>query len=372
MRQSSTTHERTTVNTDEYASPGVSDTRRWRLRGVAIALCTMLFTFAGPHPQAHAGTMPHTPPAPDYVDSHAWLSRSIVPVHGVAVFFIHPTSYLAHTIANARFDQGGRTARLNKAAMRYQAAVFAHCCDIWAPQYRQASIKAVVTDTQAAHAVDNIAYKDIARAFGYFVADLHGRPFILAGHSQGSVLALRLLQRRIMGTPLQRRMIAAYLPGLALPKAIAASGLHVCSSATATRCVVTWNTVHAGFKDRRLRRHALIWWNGHYRPLSNRPLVCVNPVDWRIGGHVNKAPWRPLSVYVTRRGRPRSAPVAALASATCETDGLLGITIKPQYRYRFTDVLSLTGVYHDFDYSLFFASIVHNVNQRIQSFALSR
>lgn len=328
-------------------------------RRAAFLACALLLVMA-PSP-ARAGSS-----APDYARSKAWLSRPSAPAHGVAVFFIHPTSYLLPVTGNARYNHGGLVARMDKGVMRFQAGVFSACCDIWAPEYRQASLKAITANNAQAYAADNIAYGDIARAFGVFVSNLHGRPFILASHSQGSIHALRLLQQQILGTKLQRRLVAAYLPGLALPQTIAARGLPVCPNAAATGCVVSWNTVRAGYDDKRRRTEAVIWWDGRYQPVSGRPLVCVNPLDWRIGGDV--ASPGAVSVYAARRGGPPSAPVAALESASCQKDGLLGITVKPDYQSRFTDILSRIGIYHDFDYNLFFASIARNAGQRIESF----
>lgn len=304
--------------------------------------------------------------APNYARSDAWLSRPPAAKHGVAVFFIHPTSYLLPVVGNAGYDHKGLVARLNEGSMRLQAAVFAGCCDIWAPEYRQSSLKAIVTNSARAYAVDSVAYGDIERAFRTFVSNLHGRPFILAAHSQGSIHGLRLLQQQIIGTPLQHRLIVAYLPGLALPREIAARGLPVCRAATSTGCAVSWNTVRAGYDDKRRREDAVIWWDGHYQPISGRPLVCVNPVNWQIGRRAVSP--GAISVYATWRGGPPSAPVAALDSVACEPDGLLGIAVKRQFGARFTDILSRGGIYHDFDYSLFFTSIAGNAELRIASF----
>lgn len=346
------------------SNPTTGKGLRWVKAAAAISV--LLLIAATTPADARWRGLWHVPAAPDYAMSDAWLSRPATPAHNVAVFYIHPTSYFAPFTRNARYDQKGLAARLNRASMRFQAAVFAGCCDIWAPQYRQASLKAIVTNSDAAYAVDDIAYDDIAHAFQAFVSGIRGRPFILAAHSQGSIQALRLLDQRIIGTPLQRRLIAAYLPGLALPKKIASRGLSVCQTAASTDCIVSWNTVRAGYNDRRRRQDAVIWWNGRYQPVAGRLLVCVNPVDWRPGGVVNSPGG--ISVYVVHRGGPPSSPVAALERVECQRNGLLGIIIKAKYKSHFTDFLSRTGVYHDFDYNLFFASIARNARRRIASF----
>jgi Protein of unknown function (DUF3089) len=310
------------------------------------------------------------PEAPVYADPAAWLRRPAAPAHGVAVFFVHPTSYFMPVTGNARYDQRGLPDALNDATMRMQAGVFSDCCDLWAPQYRQSSLRAITANTPDAYAADDLAYGDVARAFEAFVGGLNGRPFILASHSQGSIHALRLLQERIASSPLQGRMIAAYLVGVALPAQIAAKGVPICAQAVQTGCVVSWNTVRSGYHDARRTEDAVIWWEGRYQPIAGRSIVCVNPVDWRLDGVVDSP--GAVSVHSEGRGGVPSAPVAALERAACAADGLLGITIKPEWQGRFSDLLSRSGVFHDFDYGLFFASIAENARQRIAVFPAPR
>jgi hypothetical protein len=306
------------------------------------------------------------PPAPEYAKPNAWLTRPVAPARPVAVFFVHPTTYFLPVIGNARYDQGMLTASLNGATTRLQASAFAGCCDIWAPQYRQSSLRTITAHTEASYAADDLAYGDVDRAFAAFVAGLAGRPFILAGHSQGSIHAFRLLQQRIIGTALQRDMIAAYLPGLALPAEIRAKGLPVCQDASATGCVVSWNTVRLGVGDGRRAMDALIWWDGHYQPISGRQLACVNPVNWIPGGAADQP--GAISIHAEGRGGPASTPVPALDRAECQADGLLGVVVDPRYTEQFRDLLTGRGIYHDFDYALFFASIADNARQRIAAF----
>lgn len=65
---------------------------------------------------------------------------------------------------------------------------------IWGPEREQAS---------------NLAYSDVKAAFVHFIDSLNGnRPFIIASHSQGTRLALRLLADCVEGTPLADRFIA--------------------------------------------------------------------------------------------------------------------------------------------------------------------
>jgi hypothetical protein len=63
---------------------------------------------------------------------------------------------------------------------------------------------------------------DIIAAFDYYIKNLNdGRPFILAGHSQGSIMILEILASYMKANPeVYRRMIAAYAIGDPLGKNI--------------------------------------------------------------------------------------------------------------------------------------------------------
>lgn len=323
------------------------------------------------------------PAAPDYAASSAWAARPGMksPVldlpQGVAsgpqstdLFFIHPTTYLKPVIGNAAFDAGGMTgSQIDAAVLRFQASVFNACCRVYAPHYRQASLRAITGNDEDSHAADELAYADVKRAFEQFLRDTQGRPFVLAAHSQGSIHALRLLQDMIIGTELQRRMIVAYLPGVALPAEIERLGLPVCRDASATRCVVSWNSERRGHDDERRKELAQIWWQGRYAAIAGRPLVCVNPLNWEIDGTA-AAQENLGGVYSDGREQPIPAPVPGVTDAQCHA-GLLEVLPKLAERRHFSDVLTLGGVYHDFDYGLYYMNIRANVAQRIAAFAAS-
>ena len=177
---------------------------------------------------------------------------------------------------------------------------------------------------------------------------------------------MRLLQEKIMHTPLAERMIAAYVIGASLPEAIAQQGLPICQSVTSTGCVVEWNTVRAGHNDKRRKGTALIWWDGRYQPVAGLPIVCVNPLNWKPNGSA-PASANLGSVYSDGPNAPVPAPLSHVTGANCE-EHLLGIDIDFRDRHHFSDVLTILGIYHDFDYNLFYMNIRANVAARIQEF----
>lgn len=319
-------------------------------------------------------------PAPDYNQPASWaaypgtasgaddLPPGTAPATAqeTAVFFVHPTTYLTPLIGNASFEPASRPEiRVDEAVLRFQASVFNGCCTIFAPRYRQASLRAITSNTPRAYAADEMAYHDVADAFDRFLQVNSNGPFILASHSQGSIHALRLLQERITGTPLQARLVAAYLIGLALPTEIEKTGMPICRNEHATGCVISWNSLQRGHDDRRRRETSVIWWQGTYQPIANRPLVCVNPLNWELNGSAPAAQ-NLGAIYSAGRREPIPSPILGLTGAWCE-NGLLGIDIPANERSHFRDVLTLTGIYHDFDYSLFYENIRANLSARIRA-----
>ena len=169
-------------------------------------------------------------------DPTRWLpdgyKDSAAPLNA-AVFFVHPTTYLKKTHWNAPLDDSDAR-RIAEIVVRFQASVFNRSAQIWAPRYRQATFGAFVTDQPEAKQALDLAYADVAQAFDAFVAATPAdRPIVLAGHSQGSFHLKRLLAEKVNGTPLARRIVAAYVIGWLVESTLdlPAMGLPACASA---------------------------------------------------------------------------------------------------------------------------------------------
>lgn len=228
------------------------------------------------------------PPAPDYARADAWLAlpgrngleRSTPPgmtaidekTAPADVFFIHPTMYLKNDVWNAPYDVAGA---YNAPVLLAQASAFNGCCRIYAPHYRQASLKGL-SDPQ----VVAFAYADVARAFRYYIDHYNqGRPFIMASHSQGTAHAVRLLQDEILKTPLKAQLVAAYTIGAYTPANFGTAGLPICATPAQTGCVISWNASQAGRRGAELlTRDKDYWWQGANRKSGTLAAVCVNPL----------------------------------------------------------------------------------------------
>jgi hypothetical protein len=353
-----------------------------RRGGAATILCIV----AAVTTIAIAAPTPFVPRAPEYSQSDSWAAwpgrpsgADVVPPGvmdsslneraRVDVFFVHPTTYMSGSSANAHFDELGATSILiDRGVLRSQASAFNHCCRIYAPHYRQAALATFFhRDDALDSAALDLAYGDVLRAFDYYLAhENHGRPFIIAGHSQGSLHVLRLLQERIAGSPLQQRLVAAYVVGYFVPQEIERTGLIVCRSPAQTGCIVSWNTVKSRVASTDSRTTHLVWLDGRYQRLGERPVVCINPLSWTPDSdapaelNLGALP----GVHPSQALRP---VVPALTGAECE-NGQLTVAIPFGNRHGFADALTLFGSYHIYDYNLFYSNIRTNASERTSAF----
>jgi hypothetical protein len=325
-------------------------------------------------------------PTPDYARPDAWAAwpgragavdtlAPGLPDAGVAnaqkvdVFFVHPTTYLIGEAANARYDEPGMTSsQIEQGVLRFQASVFNACCRVYAPHYRQAALRNFRGTNQAgAAAAFELAYSDVARAFDYYLThENHGRPFIIASHSQGSLHALRLVQERIAGQALAHQLVAAYIIGYALPLSIESDGLALCRSATQTGCLISWNTVKEGVTGGEREHERLVWRQGRYQPVGSEVLACTNPLNWQLGSDA-PASQNLGALPGAKPGAALEPVVPGLTGARCR-GGMLEVSIPMGQRHGFADALTLFGSYHILDYNLFYANIRRNAQQRVLAY----
>ena len=165
-------------------------------------------------------------------------------------FYVYPTASLDAT-PNSDMIAGVE----ERGQATSQFAAFRSVCRTFAPIYRQVTLTALRAGMAAKPPVLapggdwELAYADVRTAWrDYLARDNNGRPFMLIGHSQGSMLLKRLVAEEIDGKPVQKQMLSAILPGTAVlvPKGKDVGGdfkaLPLCRSASQVGCIVTWSS----------------------------------------------------------------------------------------------------------------------------------
>ncbi len=163
-------------------------------------------------------------------------------------FYVYPT------VSKAPADNAPRaTAPEVDDAVHAQAALFGSVCRVFAPAYRQVTLRALVGGRYADPAVQAIAYADVRAAWrDYLAHDNAGRPFVLIGHSQGAMLLTRLVRDEVERSPaLRRRLLSAILLGANVTTAVGRdvggdfTAIPTCRRPGQTGCVIAYSAFSA-------------------------------------------------------------------------------------------------------------------------------
>lgn len=308
----------------------------------------------------------HIPAPPDYSLQQNWAalptvadSADVVPIatwnneqatSPADVFFIHPTTYTGK-LKNHQLNGDVKDKNLNldtdKSTIRYQASIFNGAGKIYAPRYRQANLKCFYdyhNSPESKQALD-LAYEDVKTAFQYYIQHYNqGRPFIIASHSQGSMHAARLISELIDNTPLQQKLIVAYMPGWPVKNDQYVS-IKPCQHPDDTGCFCSWRTFREGYVP----------------PLMHYPgqnITVTNPVTWSCD--------EPSCAQTDQIGgvlRDFHTLMPQLVKAEIHED-LLWVN-KPKFP---GSIFFNTPNYHIADYNLFYADVRKNAQDRVKAY----
>lgn len=284
-----------------------------------------------------------------------------------AVFFIHPTSYLTKKSWNAPLDdaESRNRAELFVGGM---ASPFGDAAEIWAPRYRQAAFGAFLTDRADARAALDLAYGDVLAAFDWFIGQAAAdRPIVLAGHSQGAMHLMRLMQDRIAGTALAKRVAAAYVVGwpVSAMHDLPAMGLPACSGPQQPGCVMSWESFGEPAEPPEVLPGYVGATGLDGQPRLATPPICTNPLTGGAGAAASAS--ANLGTLVPADNLTSGTLAVGLVSARCD-NGLLLIGDPP----KMGPYVLPGNNYHLYDIPLFWANLRADVAQRVEAWRATR
>jgi hypothetical protein len=269
------------------------------------------------------------------------------------VFFLHPTTFTKFTgnqPFNAPLDDTALNNSTDKRSILFQSSIFNNCCRIFAPRYRQAHIKAyLMPKSDPSVAAFDLAYNDLKAAFQYYLDhDNHGRPIIIASHSQGAMHAIRLLKEFFDDKPLQKQLVCAYIVGWQI-KPDEFKNIPVGETPTATGCYVGWRSFKKGEID-------------FFVQNEKGGSVCVNPISWTTSSDETKPKQHRGGVW-----KDLKKPVKGVITASIEPEHKILWVDAPE-----KDQEKIGGGkvknYHVADYNLFWLDIRENAMLRVKAF----
>ncbi len=267
----------------------------------------------------------------------------------VDVFFIHPTTDMTGFKGNADIDDRSINKQTDNFAIKYQSSVFNGSCKVYAPRYRQAALNNFFTkNSDHSKQAFDTAYADVKAAFEYYLKYYNnGRPIVIAGHSQGSKHAQRLLQEFFDGKPLQKQLVEAYIIGFPTHEN-QFQFLKVSESADTFGGYISYSTFGQDTKIATIV------------PEYNNA-VSVNPLNWTTE-----------KIFIpgnSQQGilKAKSDEIIHTVFGARNANGILEIQ-KPQ-EGGFIPLMMKN--YHIYDYSLFYMNIRENVALRIQKYLVN-
>ena len=209
------------------------------------------------------------PPEPDYADSSQWF---ICDRGGRAdLFYIISTETGDHLMGNDTCHLADTYNDYLRSRMAHEMhavdSFYSGDCNYFSPYYRQVSMQSW-TSIEATMARLTVALADTRRSWDYYLKHLNqGRPFVLAGFSQGAHAMMDIMRR--MPDSIASRMVAAYAIGYKVTQEDLDScpQIHPAQGATDTGVTICFNSVRSPECE--------------IPVVSEGNLLCINPVNWR-------------------------------------------------------------------------------------------
>ena len=296
----------------------------------------------------------------DYANADNWLSAEDTG-KDVDVVYFYPTTFSkvsddAPDVADIT-DESMRSGAQRE--LKNQASVFIEDCNIYAPFYRQvnAAYALTLSDEEADDLLRYSASQDPSAALDYYFENYNnGKPFILAGHSQGSQILTMILSDYMKEHPEHyENMIAAYVIGYSVTDKYLAANPHLkfAEGADDTGVIISYNTEGPANKD----QHNAVVTDG---------AISINPINWKKD-----------DTYASKEENLGSLNIDGeieknLADAKINLErGVVVCETADSAVYAIPEAAhALFGPesYHGYDYGLYYMNLRENAKVRIEAF----
>jgi len=287
-----------------------------------------------------------TPVKPNYQLKESW---AVLPSNTseleADIFYIYPTLMTSDKDLrwNIAITDSIQNAKIINTAVRFQASAWANSGKIYVPIYRQAHLRAYFNFESGGKEALTLAYSDVKAAFETYLKKYNkGRPIIIAGHSQGSTHARLLLKDFFDDKPLQKQLIAAYIPGIGFKKDEFKT-IKLMTKPNETGGFVSWNT----YKRNKLPKNYNKWYKGK---------VASNPITWDAAKHTKREDHKGF-LYSNGKLYKNALKIEVI-------DGMIWTTL-PKFPHRLFAIFKKS--YHVGDINLFWTDIQQNAELRVKN-----
>ena len=207
----------------------------------------------------------------DYSDSYLWYnSNNTTGNYNCDVFYILPTCILDYTNSNGDTLHFANVNSCNRRKMmspsfKLADSIFGNNLNFYSPYYRQLSLESW-TDDSLIDSRFPFAFNDIKNSFNYFLNNINkGKPFIIAGFSQGGKCVVELL--KTLNSRDLERLVAAYVIGypVTVTDTLSFKQIKKATKSNDLGVTICYNSVS--------NINAI-------NPILSNSALCINPINW--------------------------------------------------------------------------------------------
>lgn len=300
----------------------------------------------------------------DYAIKENWMKIPEI-THEVDTFYLYPTSYTdesedAKPICDIDNEKVQARARL---IYENQATVYEESTNVFALFYRQSNIYQVagMSNEELEEYQLQEQRTDVYAALDYYFENYNeGRPFIIAGHSQGSIMTKIVLGEYMQAHPeYYERMVAAYPIGYSITSDWLKEHpyLKFAEGADDTGVIVSWNTEGIGNK-------------GQHNLVVEPNAISINPINWKrdntyAGFEEN------LGSRIMNEDTGEYEIVKGIADAQVDTERGVVICTTEDVEYAPAALFGPESL-HSHDYDFYYENLRDNVKTRVEAFLKTR
>ncbi len=308
--------------------------------------------------------------ASDYSDPKNWASLPEKTDKKADTIYIYPTAYI-NTAKGAPEIVPIEDETMRKGALgniELNCGVFTESTNLYVPFYRQSNLSAIV----GLSADELLKFQmreqrtDVYAALDYYFTHYNnGRPFILAGHSQGSMMLKIVLREYMQEHPdYYARMIAAYVLGYSITNEdmLINPALRFAEGERDTGVIVSWNTEGPGNGD-------------NFCVLPGA--LAINPLNWkRDATPATTAENKGSRIIVNSTVNDVDDLIPGIADATLDVKRGVVICSNGNLPYIKVDNLGVSAIfgnksYHNGDYLFYYYNLKDNVKVRTDAWFAS-
>lgn len=321
--------------------------------------------------------IPLTGEATDYSKEDNWMYKEVDGKHDVDLLYFYPT------VTNTSNDLAmSRISREMKESAAYAFAetgsCFAPYTNVFAPFYTQLPISITQQEVVqyltkykinpsllAGGYLEMITYThvrtDVYAALDYYFEHYNnGRPFILAGHSQGSAVCQVILREYMRVHPeYLSRMVVAYSGGFAVTRNYLDTNTHLkyATGETDTGVIVSWTTEAPG--------------GSVFSVVTPENSICINPINWKTDATPATAAENKGMLSPVHWLHCWEIIYENLADATIDpARGVVVTTLWDPNKYPLETNIQVAGdkSFHTYDYAFYYMNLRENCKKRIDAY----